>query len=374
MGLRGLTGHWQDLVTPDCRGVQEDARTHGRLLAHKPTQPLPRSVHSLPRAHAENSAPRRTWKRASGHFSYLRVIQHHGTGRAEGQKSSGPGAPAQGSPHPVWAAKHVSYLQHRRYHAASWAAAETWARTSALGAELLAQLPLPLALSAPRFRGGRGRGGGGYAPAPPGPPPLLAQVVLSARAQILALFWIVAQRRSTTSVPGTKALLEWLRTFHKDPGLVCLSGPSRCPSRPGRGTGLAGGPGAPAADGAGRGAWRASLGPQKGAGPPRASRKGPSASWCQRSQPTLTAPLPLTLLLAPWRRRTGGHADPPHRDGIPGRTAHALKSWPAEAVVRGGALRAAVISNCPPAPGRRGAWGAASRWLRGGIPARGAAG
>lgn len=130
----------------------------------------------------------------------------------------------------------------------------------------------------------------------------------------------------------------------------------------------------PAADGAGRGAWRASLRSQKGAGPPRASRKGPSASWCRLSQPTLTAPLPLPLLLAPWRRRTGGHADPPHQDGIPGRTAHALKSWPAEAVVRGGALRAAVISNCPPAPGRRGAWGAASRWLRGGTPARGAAG
>ena len=37
--------------------------------------------------------------------TFLRVIEHHGTGRAEGQKSSGPGAPAQGSPHPVRAAK-----------------------------------------------------------------------------------------------------------------------------------------------------------------------------------------------------------------------------------------------------------------------------
>lgn len=45
--------------------------------------------------------------------------------------------------------------------------------------------------------------------------------------------------------------------------------------------------------------------------------------------------------------------DPPARDGFPSRIAHARQSGPAEAVVPGSALRAAVISNCP-APGRRG--------------------
>lgn len=98
---------------------------------------------------------------------FLRVIEHHGTGCAEGQKSSGPGVPAQGSPHPVWAAKHVSYLQHGRYHVAGWAAAEAWTRTSALGAELPAWWPFLLALSTPLFRGVRGLGGGGHAHAGP---------------------------------------------------------------------------------------------------------------------------------------------------------------------------------------------------------------
>lgn len=104
----------------------------------------------------------------SSHFSHLRVIEHHGTGRAEGQEPSGPGAPAQGTPHTVRAAKHMRRLQHGCHHVAVWSAAETWARTSALGAEL------------PARRSSRGRypdrvseaagGGAGATPPPPGPP------------------------------------------------------------------------------------------------------------------------------------------------------------------------------------------------------------
>lgn len=69
--------------------------------------------------------------------SYHGVIEHHGAGRAKGQKSSGPRAPVQDSPHTVWAAKHVRSLQHGRHHVANWSAAHTETRTSALRAELL---------------------------------------------------------------------------------------------------------------------------------------------------------------------------------------------------------------------------------------------
>lgn len=80
----------------------------------------------------ESTQPSQPPKQASGHRSYPRVIEHHGAGRAEGQESSGPGVPAQGSPHPVGAAKYVRRLQHGCHHAAGWSEAEYWGRTSAL--------------------------------------------------------------------------------------------------------------------------------------------------------------------------------------------------------------------------------------------------
>lgn len=63
--------------------------------------------------------------------SYLRVIENHGAGCAEGQESSKPWIPTQSSSNPIRAAKHMRHLEHRRHHDAKWSVAETLPRTSA---------------------------------------------------------------------------------------------------------------------------------------------------------------------------------------------------------------------------------------------------
>lgn len=187
------------------------------------------------------------------------------------------------------------------------------------------------------------------------PPLALNLVVFRSWPPLPALvFWAVAQLTSTGSVPGEKTRAEYVGTVQKEPEFVCRGGvrnvPLPPPPRP-HGQALSSG-----------GSW---LGGRRG------SRKGAPTGPGAHS---LICPhlRPLRLLGA---RRTGGHEDPPARDRAPGRTAHALQSGPADAVVPGGAQRAAVISNCALATerlGRRG--GAASRWLHRCTPGRGAAG
>lgn len=275
----------------------------------------------------------------SGHFSHLRVIEHHGTGRAEGQKPSGPGAPAQGSPHPVRAAKYMRRLQHGCHHVAAWSAAETWARTSALGAELPARRVFPRALSAPRFRGGRGRGGGDPASAGPAPPPPQPNW-LSACGNLDSS--VGDRGPGTACVPGTQTRPEALRTLQKDPELVCpehVPLPSLPASQ--RQTGLAQCGGAGLANEFLReagGAEELEEGPRADLGALRAL--GPPVS------------APLLALRATRPRRTGGPADPPAGDGVEPHCAR-----PAAEAGGGGAswrlLRAALISDCASAPGRR---------------------
>lgn len=81
------------------------------------------------------------------------------------------------------------------------------------------------------------------------------------------------------------------------------------------------------------------------------SKKGSPAGLSAHSSIGLSL-RPIPPRRAQRRRRTGGHADPPTGNGVRSHIAHARQSGPAEAVVPGSALRAAVISNCP-ALGRR---------------------
>lgn len=99
----------------------QSSSTHRPRSSHDRTPSLWALEQRLPPAPSP-MRPKSTRGLAIGHLAYPRVIEHDRTGRAEGQKSSGPGAPAQRSPHPVRAAKHVRGLQHWRHHVAGWSA------------------------------------------------------------------------------------------------------------------------------------------------------------------------------------------------------------------------------------------------------------
>lgn len=244
-------------------------------------------------------------------------------------------------------------LQRGCHHDAGWRAAETSVLTSALRAELLSRPPLPPALSAQRFRGDRRRGEGwtgtATCPEPSGPRGLAAATSACLLGRGPAHKHGLCPRREDPSGVG--------RDFQKDPEFVCRGGVRNVRLPPTARLS--------AAEGAGPGAgglWRARR---------RGSRKGAPTGPGAHS---LVCPhfRPVRLLGS---RRTGGHEDPPARDRAPGRTAHALQSGPADAVVPGGSQRAAVISNCALATERRGRrGGAASRWLHRCTPGRGAAG
>lgn len=179
---------------------------------------------------------------------------------------------------------------------------------------------------------------------PPAPPHALDRIALSAWPPLPPLVaWAVSQRTNAASAPGVPQDLPE-RQAARVPGR-CQELPAaphtRAPSRERR--------------------WpRGALASESRTSERRRSAKGLKERvpiWSPRSASARTAPLPLPssprpALRAPRRPGTGGHADPPARDGFPSRTAHARQSELAEAVVPGSALRAAVISNCP-APGRR---------------------
>lgn len=236
---------------------------------------------------------------------FLRVIEHYGTGRAKGKKSSGPGAPAESSPHPIRAAKHVRGLQYGCHHVAGWSAAETWAHTSALGAELLASRPSPRRYP---HRVSEEPGGGAEAGPPLRARPPSWPKWSSVPIHLYQRPWILAQGTGTTSFPAVKTLPEQFKTLQKDLGLVCRND--------GRNVPLHLTAWFLAADGAGpgRGLGERVSGLRE-TGARRGSRKGLPADLGAKSPPGPRL-RPLPPLRAPRRRRTGGRADPPAGDGV----------------------------------------------------------
>ena len=147
---------------------------------------------------------------------------------------------------------------------------------------------------------------------------------------------------STACVPGTQTRPEALRTLQKDPGLVCAENVP-LPSLPGsqRQTGLA--------RCCGGGLANEFL--REAGGAEELEESSPGRS--RRPARTRTASPPHSRPCEP--RGASEQADPRTRPPGTGwsRTAHAPQPRPAEAVAPGSALRAALISDCPPAPGRR---------------------